>query len=113
MQSIATQLEAGRRALAGVVEFVVEQGKSDPNAVFAGSVPYLELAGLVLGGWQMARAALIAQAKRAQDPSFYGAKVLTAQFFAEHLLPHAAALETSIITAKNGEGFLALDPEQY
>ena len=113
LQSIATQLEAGRRALAGVVEFVVEQGKSDPNAVFAGSVPYLGLAGLVLGGWQMARAALIAQAKRAQDPSFYGAKVLTAQFFAEHLLPHAAALETSIITAKNGEGFLALDPEQY
>ena len=112
-RSIATQLEAGRRALGAVVEFVVAQGKRDPNAVFAGSVPYLKLAGVVLAGWQMARAALVAQDKRAEDPSFYGAKILTAQCFAEHLLPHAAALHTSIVTAKNGEGLLALDIEQF
>ena len=111
--SIATQLEAGRRALASVVEFVVHQGKRDPNAVFAGSVPYLKLAGLVLAGWQMARAALIAHGKRAADPSFYGTKILTAQFFAEHMLPHAAALATSIVTAKQGEGLLALDIDQF
>ncbi len=111
--SIATQLEAGRRAFSSVVEFVVRQGKRDPNAVFAGSVPYVKLAGLVLSGWQMARAALVADQKRAADPSFYGAKVLTAQCFAEHLLPHAAALATSIVTARNGEGLLALDIEQF
>jgi alkylation response protein AidB-like acyl-CoA dehydrogenase len=112
LRSMVTQLAAGRRALAGVVEFVVERAKSDPNAVFAGSVPYLKLAGLVLGGWQMARAALAARAKRAEDPSFYGAKVATAQFFAEHLLPQAAALEAAIVSAKGGEGWLALDSEQ-
>ena len=112
LRSMVTQLAAGRRALAGVVEFVVERAKSDPNAVFAGSVPYLKLAGLVLGGWQMARAALAARAKRAEDPSFYGAKVATAQFFAEHLLPQAAALEVAIVSAKGGEGWLALDSEQ-
>jgi alkylation response protein AidB-like acyl-CoA dehydrogenase len=111
--SIATQLEAGRHALASVVEFVVEQGKRDPNAVFGGSVPYLKLAGVVLAGWQMARAACVAHAKRAADASFYGAKILTAQCFAEHLLPHALALATSIVTAKNGEGLLALDIEQF
>jgi hypothetical protein len=112
LRSMVMQLAAGRRALAGVVEFVVERAKSDPNAVFAGSVPYLKLAGLVLGGWQMARAALAARAKRAEDPSFYGAKVATAQFFAEHLLPQAAALEAAIVSAKGGEGWLALDSEQ-
>ncbi|RDU97522.1 acyl-CoA dehydrogenase [Trinickia dinghuensis] len=111
--SIATQLEAGRHALAAVVDFVVKQAKTDPNAVFAGSVPYLKLAGLVLGGWQMARAALVAQDKRAEDPSFHGAKILTARFFAEHLLPHAAALQASIVSAKGGEGWLALDIEQF
>ncbi len=111
--SLAAQLEAGRRALAAVIAFVVEQGKRDPNAVFVGSVPYLKLAGLVLAGWQMARAALVAQAKRAEDPSFYAAKIATAQCFAEHVLPHAAALETAVLTAKNGEGLLALDPEQF
>jgi hypothetical protein len=113
LRSIATQLEAGRRAMASVIEFVVKQAKSDPNAVFAGSVPYLKLAGLVLGGWQMARAALVARAKHADDPSFYGAKVSTARFFAEHLLPQAAALEVSIVSAMGGEGWLALDAEQF
>jgi alkylation response protein AidB-like acyl-CoA dehydrogenase len=112
-RSIAVQLEAGRRALGNVVEFVVKQGRSDPNAVFAGSVPYLKLAGIVLGGWQMARAALVAQEKHAEDPSFYGAKIATAQFFAEHVLAHAAALETSIVSAKDGEGALALTADQF
>jgi alkylation response protein AidB-like acyl-CoA dehydrogenase len=112
-RSIAIQLEAGRRALGNVVEFVVKQGRSDPNAVFAGSVPYLKLAGIVLAGWQMARAALVAQEKHAEDPSFYGAKIATAQFFAEHVLPHAVALETSIVNAKDGEGALALSVEQF
>jgi butyryl-CoA dehydrogenase len=47
-----------RRAdLEAVVDFVVANVKSDIKSVFAGSVPYLKLAGMVLGGWQMARAA--------------------------------------------------------
>ncbi len=50
------RLESGREALARVVKYVLERGKSDPNAVFAGSVLYLKLAGIVLSGWQMARA---------------------------------------------------------
>jgi hypothetical protein len=112
-RSIATQLEAGRRALASAIEFVLKQAKSDPNAVFAGSVPYLKLAGVVLAGWQMARAALVARAKLSQDPSFYGAKIATAQCFAEHVLPHAGAIATSIVSAKGGQGLLALDPEQF
>ena len=37
--------------------------KTDIKGVFSGSVPYLKLAGIVLGGWQMARAALVAQQK--------------------------------------------------
>jgi alkylation response protein AidB-like acyl-CoA dehydrogenase len=112
-RSIAMQLEAGRHALGAVIEFVVKQGRSDPNAVFAGSVPYLQLAGIVLAGWQMARAALVAREKHAEDPSFHGAKIATAQFFAEHVLSHAAALETSIVSARDGEGALALKPDQF
>ncbi|MEI6001042.1 acyl-CoA dehydrogenase C-terminal domain-containing protein, partial [Paraburkholderia bengalensis] len=78
-----------------------------------GSVPYLKLAGTVLGGWQMARAMLAAQRKQADDPSFYGAKIATAQFFAEHVLPQAVALEASIVSAKGAEGVLALSEEQF
>ena len=37
------------------------QAKSEPNAVFAGTVPYLMLAGNLVAGWQMARALLVAE----------------------------------------------------
>jgi alkylation response protein AidB-like acyl-CoA dehydrogenase len=112
-QSMQRELAQGHRALAAVVEFVLANAKRDPNAVFAGSVPYLKLAGIVLGGWQMARALLAAEQKRAEDPSFYGAKIATAQFYAEHVLSQATALEASIVSAKGDEGVLALSEDQF
>jgi alkylation response protein AidB-like acyl-CoA dehydrogenase len=112
-ESMKKHLEQGQRSLQAAVEFVVANAKRDPNAVFAGSVLYLKLAGIVLGGWQMARALLVAAQKRAEDPSFYGAKIATAQFYAEHVLPQAAALEVSIVSAKGDEGVLALAEDQF
>uniref|UniRef100_A0A7X1NH81 3-methylmercaptopropionyl-CoA dehydrogenase n=1 Tax=Paraburkholderia franconis TaxID=2654983 RepID=A0A7X1NH81_9BURK len=111
--SMHRHLSHGHDALQSVVAFVVANVKRDPNAVFAGSVPYLKLAGVVLGGWQMARAMLVAQAKREDDPSFYGAKIATAQFYAEHVLPQAVALEASIVSAKGADGVLALSEDQF
>ena len=52
----------------------------------AGSVPFLRLAGTALGGWLLARSALVAQAKLASrdgDPAFLEAKLITARFYAE------------------------------
>ncbi len=111
--SMKTYLAQGHRSLSAAIDFVVANTRNDPNAVFAGSVPYLKLAGIVLGGWQMARALLVAAAKRDEDPSFYGAKIATAQFYAEHVLPQASALEASIVTAKGGESVLALSEDQF
>jgi alkylation response protein AidB-like acyl-CoA dehydrogenase len=112
-ESMKKYLAQGHRSLSAVVDFVVANTKSDPNAVFAGSVPYLKLAGIVLGGWQMARALLVAAGKRDEDPSFYGAKIATAQFYAEHVLTLASALEASIVSAKGGESVLALSEDQF
>ncbi|MBV6415898.1 MAG: 3-methylmercaptopropionyl-CoA dehydrogenase [Steroidobacteraceae bacterium] len=60
------------------------------------AVPYLKLTGIVLGGWLHAKAAAIAAARLAaggdSDPDFYRAKLATARFYAEHLLPNAEAL---------------------
>ncbi|WP_433693595.1 acyl-CoA dehydrogenase [Paraburkholderia phenoliruptrix] len=112
-ESMKTYLAQGERSLSAVVDFVVANTKRDPNAVFAGSVPYLKLAGIVLGGWQMARALLVANQKRDEDPQFYGAKTATAQFYAEHVLPLASALEASIVSAKGGEGVLGLSADQF
>ncbi|MFM0437710.1 acyl-CoA dehydrogenase [Paraburkholderia strydomiana] len=112
-ESMKKYLGQGQRSLSAAIDFVVANTKEDPNAVFAGSVPYLKLAGIVLGGWQMARALLVAAQKRDEDPAFYRAKIATAQFYAEHVLPLASALEASIVSAKGSEGVLALSADQF
>jgi alkylation response protein AidB-like acyl-CoA dehydrogenase len=111
--SMHRHLSAGSLALARVIEFMVAKVKSDPNAVFAGSVPYLKLAGIVLGGWQMARALLAASEKHAEDKAFYGAKIATARFFAEHVLSQAPGIEASIVSGNGQEGYLAMTEAQF
>jgi len=105
-------LTVGRTSLLSAVEYILRQATSDPNAVFAGSVLYLKLTGIVLCGWQMARALLVAVDKHGDDPTFYGAKIATAQHFAQHILPQAPALELSITTATSQYGVLAMTADQ-
>ncbi|CAG0946002.1 hypothetical protein GPROT2_03514, partial [Gammaproteobacteria bacterium] len=59
-RAMQKRLTAAREAFVQVVDFVAGNTKASPNAVFAGSVPYLMLAGNVMAGWQMARALLVA-----------------------------------------------------
>jgi hypothetical protein len=71
------------------------------------------LVGYVCGGWQMARAALAAQRRweAGLDPGFHQAKIVTARFYAEQILPKAAALLAAI---ENGGGtVMALAEEQF
>ncbi|MET3130861.1 alkylation response protein AidB-like acyl-CoA dehydrogenase [Oxalobacteraceae bacterium GrIS 1.11] len=108
------QLSEASAALEAVVEYVAANMKSDIKAVFAGSVHYLRLAGIVLGGWQMARAAIVAQQKLDAgdgDQGFYGAKIGTARFFADHILSQASGLRTAIIDGS--AGVLALSVDQF
>ncbi|AET89806.1 MULTISPECIES: acyl-CoA dehydrogenase [Caballeronia] len=112
-KSMHRHLSAASLSLARSIEFVVAKFKSDPNAVFAGSVPYLRLAGIALCGWQMARAMLVSHAKRAEDERFHTAKIATAEFFAEHILSLAPGIEASIVSAKGNEGVLALSEDQF
>jgi len=112
--AIRKQLAQGAAELEAVVDYVVGNIKSDIKGVFAGSVPYLKLAGIVLGGWQMARAAVISQQKLAEgsgDASFYQAKISTARFFADHFLTQAAGIRASI--TDGSAGVLALDIAQF
>ncbi|MDY7538586.1 acyl-CoA dehydrogenase [Undibacterium sp. RTI2.1] len=112
--AIQRQLLEGADAMEEVITYVAANFKSDIKAVFAGSVPYLKLAGIVLGGWQMARAALVAQQKLQAgdgDASFYKAKIATARFFADHILSAAQGLRSSIVDGS--AGVLAMSEEQF
>ena len=113
-KAIHRALSEGSIALEAVVDYVAGNMKTDIKGVFSGSVLYLKLAGIVLGGWTMARAALIAQQKLDAgdgDASFYSAKIATARFFADHLLSQASGLRTAIV--EGSAGVLALSEEQF
>ena len=112
--AIGGQLAAASVALEEVIDFVVGNMKTDIKAVFSGSVPYLKMAGIVLGGWQMARAALAAQRHLLEGSSntgFYHAKIGTARFFADHFLSQAGGLRQAIV--HGSAGVMALDVEQF
>jgi alkylation response protein AidB-like acyl-CoA dehydrogenase len=114
LKAIGRQLAAGSTALEQVVDYVVANARGDIKGVFAGSVVYLKLAGIVLGGWQMARAALVAQAKLDAgegDANFYRAKVTTARFFADHFLSQADGMRHAIV--EGSPGVLALPADQF
>jgi alkylation response protein AidB-like acyl-CoA dehydrogenase len=111
---IGTRLAAGRKAAAECVDWIVATSGTDPKAVHAGAVPFLKLCGVVFGGWQMARAALAAQARLAKgegDAAFLNAKVTTARFFADHHLSQATALRDVVL--EGSAGVLALTEEQF
>jgi len=114
LAAIAHRLDAGAAALDDVIDFIVSTVKSDIQGVFAGSVPYLKLAGIVLGGWQMARAACIADRQLdagTGDPDFLRAKLATARFFADHLLSQAAGIRESIVAGS--EAVMEMEESQF
>ena len=110
-QAMARRLDGARRAFLDVVDYVVAQGRQNPNAVFAGSVPYLILAGTLAAGWQMARALLAAQTRLAAGdaPEFMRAKIATARFYGEHILNCASAWRDSIVEGADAVTALALE----
>jgi 3-(methylsulfanyl)propanoyl-CoA dehydrogenase len=111
VQSLRRQLAAGAQALAECVQFIVAE--KNPHAAFAGAVPFLKLAGIVAGGWQMARAALAADSlsSRSGDASFYQAKVATARFYGDHVLVQAPGLRDTVV--QGGAAVMALSDEQF
>ncbi len=98
-EAMRVALERGRLALESAVAYVAANAKASPKPVYASAVSYLRLAGLVLGGWQMARALMAALEQEANDPAFFGGKIATARFYAEALLPQADGLAAAVVTA--------------
>ncbi|OWG13174.1 acyl-CoA dehydrogenase [Delftia sp. K82] len=111
--AVARQLAAARQAFVEAVHFVSGQAKAEPNAVYAGSVPYLMLAGNLVAGWQMGRALLVAKQllHKGQDEAFMRAKIATARFYAEHILVKAAGLRDAIV--HGGDSVMALPMDAF
>jgi len=98
LAGIAANLKGGIAALQKASDWILATYESNPQAVHAGSVPFLKLTGIVAGGWLMAKSAAIAvqQTAAGSGDDFYKAKLATATYFAAHQLPFAAAYAAEI-----------------
>ncbi len=86
---------------------------TQPNDVAAGSAPFLRLAGVVVGGYYLARSAQIAQQlldAGEGDPDFLNDKITTSMFYGEQILPTAAGLVTTI--TRGADLFFAIPNER-
>jgi alkylation response protein AidB-like acyl-CoA dehydrogenase len=109
-QAYAKRLAAARRAFLDTVDFIATQSKASPNAAFAGSVPYLLLAGNLVAGWQMGRALLAASGRAAgEDAAFMAAKIATARFYGDHILSQVPGVRDSIVEGSAAVLELALE----
>jgi 3-(methylthio)propanoyl-CoA dehydrogenase len=114
LAAIRTAVLASAEALEDATKWVAQSVKADLVAALAGSVPFLRLAGTALGGWLLARSALVAQtrlATRDGDPAFLEAKLITARFYAEVVLPPALAQLGPLKAA--GRTVFALREDQF
>jgi len=114
-QAVARRLATARKAFIDVVAFVCASSKTAPNAVYAGSVPYLMLTGNLMAGWQMARALLAAEALlnggQGADfgAEFLQSKITTARFYADHILSKVPGQRDAIVEGADCVTELALD----
>ncbi len=81
-------------ALGEATEWLTARLAEAPNAAAAGATPYLRMFGVTIGGYLLARSALVAGKLMGDggDDAFLKAKVGSARFYAEQILPQVPAL---------------------
>ncbi|MDD3798626.1 MAG: acyl-CoA dehydrogenase C-terminal domain-containing protein [Novosphingobium sp.] len=92
----------------------LQNAMTNPNNLGAGAFHYMNIMGIVAVGLMWLRMARIAAAKLAEgadDKAFYEAKLTTARYFAERMMPDAGALRRKI--EGGAEAMMALPPELF
>ncbi|MBL8521029.1 MAG: acyl-CoA dehydrogenase [Betaproteobacteria bacterium] len=114
LRGVGAALTSGLKELKRATEWIVTMWSSTPGAVMAGAVPYLKLAGTVCGAWMMARSAEVAARQLAAgggDADFLRAKLITARFYATHILPLATSLADTV--TGGAEAVLAMEEAYF
>ena len=93
---------------------IAEKGMRDPEEAAAAATDYTRLLGLVAMGYCFTKAAFLAQEKLAggsDEADFYKAKLTTARFFFDRILPQATA---AFLAIKSGKAsMMALEAEAF
>jgi acyl-CoA dehydrogenase len=112
LAGFGSQLDTAVGTARRATEWLMTHGPADPNQALAASGPYLRLLGTVVCGGLMGRLGLAAAASdEAGDPDgFHQAKLVSARFFGEQILPTVIGLDATV--AAGAGDLFALTPDQ-
>jgi alkylation response protein AidB-like acyl-CoA dehydrogenase len=112
--AFATALEKAAGELQAATMWFMQNGMQNPDNVGAGAHSYMHIMGIVATGlmWlRMAKAAVALKAAGEGDAAFLDAKLVTARYFAERIMPDAGALRRKI--EGGAEALMTLPPEMF
>ncbi len=101
LAAIAQQLIPAVKAARDAGAWMLTTAANTPADAAAGATPFLRLIGNMLGGYYLAKSAVIAQGLLASDTGdapFLSGKIITARFYAEHVLPQCLALAVTVMS---------------
>ena len=111
---VATGLEKANAELRGATMWLMQNAFANLNNAGAAAYNYMQLMGVTTLGlmWlRMAKASAAAIEAGAEDKAFHEAKLVTARFYAEKIMPDAAGLRAKI--EGGSESLMALDPDMF
>ena len=114
LSAIRIALRDGAGDLTAASDWLFKNHEHNPEIPGAVSYSFLMLIGTVAGGWQMAKAAAVAARRLAAgdpDKDFFEAKIITARFYAEQIMPVAGSYRKAI--ESGSETIMALSEEQF
>jgi alkylation response protein AidB-like acyl-CoA dehydrogenase len=114
LADFASRLEKANGELKAATMWFMQNGMANPNNVGAGAHSYMHIMGIVSLGLMWLRMATAAKAKLAAgegNTSFLEAKLGTARYFAERIMPETGALRRKI--EAGSDSIMALSPEQF
>ena len=114
----AARLEKANGELQAATMWFLQNGMTNPNNVGAGAHSYMHLMGIVAVGLMWLRMATAASKLKAAGEgasqfgaAFLDAKLTTARYYAERVMPDAGALRRKI--ESGAEALMALPPEMF
>ena len=114
LTAIATAVERGAGDLQTATMWLMQNAPANPDNAGAASYPYMQLMGTVTLGlmWlRMAKASAQALASGGNDADLHAAKLMTARFYAERIMPNTGALRRKI--EAGAESLMALPVEAF
>ena len=114
LSDLAGRVEKALAEQKAATMWLMQNGMANPNNLGSAAYNYMHIMGLVTLGFmwlKMTKTALTKLADGAEDKAFYEAKLVSAKYYGERLLPDAGALRRKL--EAGSENLMALGEDAF